>query len=297
LHFLAEDKIMSTPAPERMKQERSLIPPADYAIYEAGKAGQQSLVGRVLGAGLSDEHDDRRFLIVEGTDGRAWHVDVGMVEKLPGPRSIVRLSDAMGSVRPVGRTVADIAAAHDGRYSVDIHLQHDAYASDEFAQTHVRRLEAIRRGSGGVERQPDGSWFIAPDHLERVEAYERGLAERRPERIEVLSAQPPEQLLRHDGVTWLVREIASDDPTPLERGFGADIQQAIRQRQMWLAERRQASRRIHSHYLRNLADLPWNGRIVKLRMRARRFRCSDPECRFRRSRPLVPRRSRPLIPR
>jgi type IV secretory pathway VirD2 relaxase len=221
---------------ERMKQESSLIPPADYAIYEPCKAGPQPLVGRVLGTGLSDEHDDRRFLIVEGTDGRAWHVDVGMAEQLPGPRSIVRLSDAMGSVRPVDRTVADIAAANGGRYSVDIHLQHDASASEEFAQTHVRRLEAIRRGSGGADRQPDGSWIIASDHLERVEAHERNQAERRPVRIEMLSTKPPEQLLRHDGVTWLDREIVSEDPTPLERGFGADVRQAIRQRQMWLVE-------------------------------------------------------------
>jgi transposase len=40
----------------------------------------------------------------------------------------------------------------------------------------------------------------------------------------------------------------------------------------------QTSRRVHSHYQRRLADLPWNGRIVKLRLRARRFRCSEPEC-------------------
>jgi transposase len=40
----------------------------------------------------------------------------------------------------------------------------------------------------------------------------------------------------------------------------------------------QTSHRIHSHYQRDLADLPWNGRIVKLRLRARRFRCSEPEC-------------------
>ncbi|HEY0270240.1 MAG TPA: DUF3363 domain-containing protein [Sphingomonas sp.] len=133
-------------------------------------------------------------------------------------------------------SVADIAAASGGRYSVDIHLQHDANASEDFARTHVRRLEAIRRGSGGSERQPDGSWVIAPDHLERVEAYERAQGERRPVRIEMLSAKPPEQLLRHDGVTWLDREIAAEDPTPLERGFGADLRQAIRQRQMWLAE-------------------------------------------------------------
>jgi transposase len=35
----------------------------------------------------------------------------------------------------------------------------------------------------------------------------------------------------------------------------------------------QASERVHSRYLRTLADLPSHGRIVALRVRARRFRC------------------------
>ncbi len=161
---------------------------------------------------------------------------MGLADELPGPRSIVRLSDAMGSVRQVDRTVAAIAAAHGGRYSVDIHLGHDQRASEDFAQTHVRRLEAIRRGNGEVERQPDGSWIVAPDHLERIEAYERGQAARRPVRIETLSAKPLANLLQYNGITWLDREIASANPVPLERRFGSDVRQAIRQRQACLAE-------------------------------------------------------------
>ena len=39
--------------------------------------------------------------------------------------------------------MAEIAAAHDGRYSVDIHLKHDPAASRAFAEAHVRRLEAM----------------------------------------------------------------------------------------------------------------------------------------------------------
>lgn len=40
----------------------------------------------------------------------------------------------------------------------------------------------------------------------------------------------------------------------------------------------QESARLHSHYLRTLADLPWGGRAVRLSLRVRRFRCSSPEC-------------------
>jgi transposase len=40
----------------------------------------------------------------------------------------------------------------------------------------------------------------------------------------------------------------------------------------------QPSRRIHSHYLRTLADLPWQGIPVTLRLRVRRFFCEEASC-------------------
>lgn len=36
--------------------------------------------------------------------------------------------------------------------------------------------------------------------------------------------------------------------------------------------------RVHSHYVRRLADLPWQGRVVEIRLQARRFRCANPQC-------------------
>lgn len=221
---------------QRLAQERSAIPPADYAIYDPGGTQDRTLVGRVLATGLSDEHADRRYIILEGTDGRAWHVDVGLIDEMPGHRLIVRLSGAGGSVRPVDRTVAEIAAANDGRYSVELHLAHDPSASEVFAEAHVRRLEAIRRVTGGVIREPDGSWTIAPDHLERVAAFEQETATRRPVMIEMLSAESLGTLPRHDGVTWLDRELTSANPIRLERGFGAEVRAALRLRQQWLIE-------------------------------------------------------------
>ena len=38
------------------------------------------------------------------------------------------------------------------------------------------------------------------------------------------------------------------------------------------------TRRVHSHYMRRLADLPWQGRVVEIRLHARRFRCANPQC-------------------
>jgi transposase len=41
---------------------------------------------------------------------------------------------------------------------------------------------------------------------------------------------------------------------------------------------RRPSGRVHSRYERRLRDLPWQGRPVVLRLRARRFRCPNPVC-------------------
>jgi transposase len=40
----------------------------------------------------------------------------------------------------------------------------------------------------------------------------------------------------------------------------------------------QKTARLHSRYLRTLADLPWGGRSVRLSLRVRRFRCLRSEC-------------------
>lgn len=40
----------------------------------------------------------------------------------------------------------------------------------------------------------------------------------------------------------------------------------------------QKTARLHSRYLRTMADLPWGSRSVHLSLRVRRFRCTDSEC-------------------
>ncbi|HEV2126212.1 MAG TPA: transposase family protein [Chloroflexota bacterium] len=40
----------------------------------------------------------------------------------------------------------------------------------------------------------------------------------------------------------------------------------------------QVSTRVHSHYRRTIADLPWQGVPVCFHLDARRFRCTNPQC-------------------
>ena len=38
------------------------------------------------------------------------------------------------------------------------------------------------------------------------------------------------------------------------------------------------SRRVYSRYTRRLGDLPWQGRVGRIDLQVRRFRCPAPEC-------------------
>ncbi|UVK48704.1 transposase family protein (plasmid) [Mesorhizobium sp. AR07] len=53
------------------------------------------------------------------------------------------------------------------------------------------------------------------------------------------------------------------------------------------------TRRVHSHYMRRLTDLPWQGRIVEIQLHARRFRCADPQCQRRIFTERLPETARP----
>jgi type IV secretory pathway VirD2 relaxase len=220
-------KQMTEHAPER--------PPGDHVIYDAAK-GTGPITGKVIARGLSDEHADRHYLIVDGTDGLSHYVDIGVDAAETRAGSIVRVTPTPIAVRQVDRTVAEVAQMNGGRYTVDLHLKHDPNATETFAETHVRRLEALRRASGVAEREADGTWIIAPDHLDRVEAYERQRAERTPIVLETLTMLPIERQAQHDGPTWLDREMIADKPAELGRGFGAEVRKAMMQRQQWLIE-------------------------------------------------------------
>ncbi|QGN54063.1 relaxase/mobilization nuclease RlxS [Novosphingobium sp. Gsoil 351] len=209
---------------------------SDRAIYDAAQARTAPLVGKVVTSGLADEHADRRYVVIEATDGRAHYVALGAgagFEPL-AEGSVVRVAPRAGGVRQVDRIVAQVAAANDGIYRTEAHLRHDPSASEEFAKAHVRRLEALRRGGAAV-RNPDGSWRIGADHLSRVEAYEAAQRRSRPVVLTVLSPWPLEQLVDHEGATWLDRELTSASPVPLrEAGFGAEARRAQEQRRRWL---------------------------------------------------------------
>src|SRR5690242_4868930 len=209
----------------------------DYAI--ADPLSMTSLVGRVVERGLSDEHNDRHYLIVDATDGRGHYIDIGKGEgtDFVPIGAVVRITPKSTEARAVDRTVARVAAANGGRYSIDLHLAHDPTARQTFAETHVRRLEAMRKAMGSVEREADGTWIIAPDHIERAAAFEVHRARAAPVVVETLSPITIERQVGTDGATWLDRELVADRAQPLrDAGFGRDVRDALARRRQWLIE-------------------------------------------------------------
>lgn len=216
----------------------------DYAIYDpSDAAAPRELVGRVVARGLSDEIEDRHYLVIDAVDGRTHWVGIGLgdaVEPTPSG-SIVAISPRPVEARAADRTVAEIASTNGGRYSVELHLRRDPSASGEYVQAHVRRLEALRRARTGVERQPDGTWVIGADHSDRAASYERAQARDQPVRVEILSALPLDRQLGADGATWLDRTLISDTPAPLrDAGFGREVRGALTRRRQWLIEQQLA---------------------------------------------------------
>jgi len=210
---------------------------ADYVIFDPAAKDSRPIAGRVVSRGLSDEINDRHYVIIDALDGRTHYVDIGKGEATePTPEgAILRIDPKHPEPRQVDRTVSEIAAANGGRYDVDIHLRHDPSASASFAETHVRRLEAIRRVTGGVEREPDGTWVIAPDHLERAAAFERRQAQAAPVVVQTLSSLPLERQVGADGATWLDRELVAETPEPVrDVGFGREVRAAQARRRQWL---------------------------------------------------------------
>lgn len=197
------------------------------------------ITGRVLERGLADEHSDRRYLIVEATDGRVHYLDIGQGEQAGAAPAgaIVTAMPRPPEVRAADRTIAGVAALHGGIYTPDLHLKSDPSATQAFAETHVRRLEAIRRATGGFEREPDGRFRIGPDYLAKALAYEQRESRRTPVKLEVLTRQPLSQQVRYPGPTWLDREgLAGRADGFGHTGFGGEARAALRLRQQWLIE-------------------------------------------------------------
>ena len=178
--------------------------PQKVRVFDSGAMDQKHILGCIKAIGPEDELRDTRFIVVEGLDGHHWHVSLGAYKpgNFPGVGAIVEVRPNEAKARQSDKTIAEIAAAYNGIFSDENHAAHDPTSTTAFREAHKRRLEALRR-AGFAVRNADGSWAIGPDHIEQVERYERSRTGRA--RLDVKSWLPIDDLVHHQGLTWLDR--------------------------------------------------------------------------------------------
>jgi type IV secretory pathway VirD2 relaxase len=202
------------------------------------------VVGKVVHRGAANDHHDRRYLVVDGVDGRTHYVDIGRRADESPIGSVVRVEPVRPGLRNADRTIEGIARANGGLYSPAVHRVYDASATDEYVRTHVRRLEALRRAGAAVERQPDGSWVVPADYAEQALECEKRSARAALVRIQALAVQALEREATAYAPSWLDRQLRGDDQSEIAKhGYGADVRQAMVRRQQWLIDEGLAEQR------------------------------------------------------
>lgn len=200
----------------------------DFAAHDAPAV----LVGCVAGSGAADELHEKRFLAIDGADGKHWHVEVEQGALPPvAKNSIVEVAKAVGHPRKSDLVIAAIAERNSGVYSDALHETADTRSTPEFRLAHKRRLEALRR-AGIVERVQDGSWRVPEDYLKRAADFER---DKGPASIRVHSFVALENLVDAQGPTFL--DDALEGRRAIEStgsGFGAEFKDALGARRRWL---------------------------------------------------------------
>ncbi len=203
------------------------------AIFDKSDADGRSVTGAVLQTGLTGEAHDRAYAIIDGLEGRAVFVELGVAGEVEEVKrgAIVMVSPPNFEPKPSDLTIDRVARANGGVYSAGLHQADDPRSSPEFVAAHVRRLEALRR-AGHVERSADAEWKVPSDYLDRASAYERAQARFRAAQVLVRSELGLKEQETALGVTWL-DDVPAPSSVPL--GFGREVAEAQVKRRAFLA--------------------------------------------------------------
>lgn len=219
----------------RAMSEANLDRRPELYMIDRAEPGAAPVVGKVLHRGAADDHHDRRFLVVDGIDGRTHYVEVGANAESAPVGSLVRIEPVRSEVRPADRKIDEIARANGGAYSIELHLAHERSASEEFARAHVRRLEALRRAGGFVEREPDGTWRIPRDYLDKALEHERAAARASPVRVQLLAMVDLGEQAVMQAPNWLDGQLKGEAALEVaNHGYGREVRDALARRQQWL---------------------------------------------------------------
>ncbi|HHR0568172.1 TPA: DUF3363 domain-containing protein [Pseudomonas aeruginosa] len=215
----------------------------ELAVFEPGKDGSV-VVGRIVAKGLADELNDRGYLVVDGLDGKAHYLALPAHAELANyPIGGLVETRSPSEPRAVDRSIVSVAS--NGLYRTDHHLalarsqSSDGHDTEALVERHVRRLEALRR-AGIVERLAEGVWRVPADLPEQGRQHDaRRLGD---VAVELRTPLALEQQVRAVGATWLDQQLIGGNRELVDKGFGKEVREALRQRADFLVEQGLAER-------------------------------------------------------
>ncbi len=215
----------------------------ELTVFQPGKDSPE-VVGRIVAKGLADELNDRGYLVVDGLDGKAHYLALpARAEVADFPIGGLVETRSLREPRTVDRSIAALAAG--GIYRTDHHTalaRSQAVAGQDpeaLVERHVRRLEALRR-SGIVERLAEGVWRVPADLPEQGRQHD---AHRLGDvAVELRTPLPLGQQVRAVGATWLDQQLIGGNREMVDKGFGKEVREVLRQRVDFLVEQGLAER-------------------------------------------------------
>ena len=215
----------------------------DFNIVDPARPGAP-IVGRIAAKGLADELQDRRYLIIDGIDSRAYYIVLpGQTDEVELPIGAIVEVRANDRLRPADQTISKLA--DNGVYRTAKHLEvayrrpTSGLRPEVVVEAHERRLEALRR-AGIVERVEAGVWRVPADLAQRGLAHD--IRRQGSVDLNILSTLPIDRQVRAIGATWLDQHLMGEGPDSVGHAFGEEVRKAMRQRLAFLLEQGLAER-------------------------------------------------------
>ena len=220
----------------------------NLSIYSI-RSGEGSVVeGRIIDKGAMDEITDRKYIVLRDAQAKLHYVPVGEVGAYEDIQkgSLIRIRPGDKSTGKSDFNISKIAVKNDGIYDEQVHLAHiekeQAYIKPEdrkrYLDAHKKRLETLEK-NGAVVDLGKGRYEVPADIVARgaeitkiINAHE---SKRFYPRMDILSAQPVEELVSKGKKTWLDKELYKQSIGKQGlAAYDAEISSALEKRKDWL---------------------------------------------------------------
>ncbi|MDD2462819.1 MAG: DUF3363 domain-containing protein [Desulfobulbus sp.] len=201
-------KTMHRNLPGGNNQEKHIIDPSGLE--------RKSITGLVLEKGVSNELNDRKYLVISATDNRIYYVPLSKNSETPGMEAragaIVTVSgdNRKGELLVSDRKITEIAAGNDGLYSMELHQSQvnkyrlpEGVTVEKYLENYIKRLKALE-SRGIIRRAGEGAWIIPADLENRLKEHGGN-----PVKVALESAAGLDEQVRSKSPTWIDRELAA----------------------------------------------------------------------------------------